>query len=837
MSSNKNPLVSIVIVNWNGLEDTKLCLKHTSKQTYKNIEIIVVDNGSDDGSKQYLSDLKDIIYVNNEKNLGFTGGHIAGYRSSSGEYILLLNNDAVMDYDYINKSVKLMMKDVQIGAIGGKSYFWNDKYPLLDTNNPFYTFQNINAITAEAIFENKERGILREVNNLSGSCVMVRRSVIEEIGYLHNPFFTYYEESDLFARMKRGGYKVIYSPDLAIWHLNGKSSQKKGSSFTFYMLMKNRYRFAVRNFDNWSLRRFLKFYFINGLICSFKCLLPLNNNGINKAYAKAFWVNFLFGWRAYIERVGLKKKFGKSNYNELIAREQKVVSLISVCNSLNDFNNLKKITKDMKSWDDIVAVISPSLVKKIDNRLSVNSNPIRLCINRGLIDCSAENLGIASSNGNWLVLGGGISNNFIWDNLNKALYKADKERKKLIYFLSPNDSKCSPFILIDSLVCKEVGGIKPKEHINIFICSTIKAFNIKDSLAILEKQNKNNFITIKGSDKRILEIRSYIYKNGRKYTFIDRLMGHHRRLQQLHVFINWLSSPDITTYLKAARIKNLIFFLVTLNRKSFAQELHHIRNEDLCARRFFIDLKEMKLEEKKRLDFLIKNPKETTIYIINRDRISTLKQLLRWFGKQGLYKIVLIDNDSKYPPLIKYLNSTDYQVIETMNNVGHTVPWNSQIIRLLSPNDFYVVTDPDVVPVLDSIDVISKLLEVHSKFPNHLKVGLGLNIDDLPDEYILKKEVIEWESQFWKRILDKGVYEASVDTTFALYKPYTYNYFLSPSLRTGHPYTARHLPWYITSSKPTIEDVFYKSRLDKNVNTWNGDSLPERYIKELSKKK
>jgi len=307
------PLVSVVIVNWNGLEDTKACLEHTRHQTYKNIEIIVVDNGSADSSVNELRKIQDIRLVENSKNLGFTGGHIAGYQVSSGKYILLLNNDAVMDKNYIVKAVNYIEDNPSVAVLGGRAYLWDDDNPLFDRANRFYAYQNINLITAEGIFPQADLGVPQEVNNVSGSCVMIRRTAIEKVGYLHEPFFAYFEEVDLFARMKRAGYGVIYNPELAIWHANSKSSSRKGSTFSHYMMMRNRYRFAVRNFDSWALRKFLKFYLRMGFVSTIKSILPGQDQHYARANAKAFYYNLFRGWLSFVERRRLRKQLGPTN--------------------------------------------------------------------------------------------------------------------------------------------------------------------------------------------------------------------------------------------------------------------------------------------------------------------------------------------------------------------------------------------------------------------------------------------------------------------------------------------------------------------------------------------
>src|SRR3989344_9000847 len=386
------PLVSIVIVNWNGIEDTKLCLKHTAEQSYSNIEIVVVDNGSRDGSLKYLREYKAIKLVENHKNLGFSGGHIAGYKVSNGEYVLLLNNDAIMDSNYVKNAVKTMRSDKSIGALGGRAYLWDEQNKLFDTTNEFYSYQNINPITAEGIFAKSDEGAAQEVNNVSGSCVMVRRSVIDKIGYLHKPFFAYYEESDLFARMKRAGYKVVYHPKLAIWHANAKSANRKAPTFTYYMMMRNRFRFALRNFEPWYLKRFLKFYLKMGIVSLFKSILRLKQRLMHRAYAKAFLYNLTRGWLPILERAQLKKTLGPSNYNAVVVREQTSVTVVVACDHSEQLDRCNKLAVSLNPTDEVLVVTSKTAIW--DKFTNPNNMPLnlRLCLDRGYFNTHKENL-------------------------------------------------------------------------------------------------------------------------------------------------------------------------------------------------------------------------------------------------------------------------------------------------------------------------------------------------------------------------------------------------------------------------------------------------------------
>ena len=244
--NTSQPLVSIIILNWNGIEDTLNCLKSLEKLDYSNYEVIVVDNGSVDGSKKVLSTTRNITYVDNPQNAGFTGGHIIGQKHAKGEYIFILNNDTVVAPEYLKEAVKLLEKDTSIGAVGGRSYRLKSVQDEYDTSLPFYSYQKINLFTGEGIFKQHDDGRVIEVNNISGSAAVIRHSTIKSVGYFYSPFFAYYEETDLFARMKRAGHKVVYSPNLHIWHKDGSSSS---SYFQYKQLYRNRLLFVLRNFD------------------------------------------------------------------------------------------------------------------------------------------------------------------------------------------------------------------------------------------------------------------------------------------------------------------------------------------------------------------------------------------------------------------------------------------------------------------------------------------------------------------------------------------------------------------------------------------------------------
>lgn len=200
------------------------------------------------------------------------------------------------------------------------------------------------------------------------------------------------------------------------------------------------------------------------------------------------------------------------------------------------------------------------------------------------------------------------------------------------------------------------------------------------------------------------------------------------------------------------------------------------------------------------------------IFIINFNRLECLKLLIKNLEKYGYKNIYIIDNASKYPPLLDFYNECKYEVFRMEHNEGHMVFWKNEVFKEWRKN-FYVVTDPDVIPIEECpTDFLKYFFGILKKYPFVRKVGFSLRIDDLPPGGIFTKEVLEWEMQFFKKkIIGKNIYYAEIDTTFALYLPdqlcFTRDFL--KAFRTGYPYQARHLPWYKTINTITEEDRYY----------------------------
>ncbi len=219
----------------------------------------------------------------------------------------------------------------------------------------------------------------------------------------------------------------------------------------------------------------------------------------------------------------------------------------------------------------------------------------------------------------------------------------------------------------------------------------------------------------------------------------------------------------------------------------------------------------------------IKLDKKIPIIINNFNRLYYLKKMLQWLEKAGYKNIYIIDNASTYQPLLEFYRKTEYNIFKLDKNVGHLALWQSHVF-LYFRNTYYVYTDPDILPVENCPDdILNHFKNVLEQYPKISKVGFGLKIDDIPDYFPLKEKVLAWENMFWEKEIEKDVFDAKIDTTFALYLPNSKGDHTLPALRTGGNYIARHLSWYVDFEYLSNEDIqYYKTAT--NASSWVQES-------------
>jgi GT2 family glycosyltransferase len=245
--------LSIIIVNYNVKHFLEQCL-HSVKQAVKQIdaEIFVVDNNSVDGSCAMMREkFPDIQLIANKENLGFSKANNQAMRIATGEYILLLNPDTIVEEDTFSKILPFMDENPDVGGLGvkmidGKGQFLPESKRGLPT--PKVAFYKIFGLSS--IFRKSKRfgqyhlsyldkDEIHEVDVLSGAFMFMRKSCLDKVGLLDEQFFMYGEDIDLSYRINKGGYKNIYFPKTRIIHYKGESTKKGSINYVriFYQAM------------------------------------------------------------------------------------------------------------------------------------------------------------------------------------------------------------------------------------------------------------------------------------------------------------------------------------------------------------------------------------------------------------------------------------------------------------------------------------------------------------------------------------------------------------------------------------------------------------------------
>jgi hypothetical protein len=209
------------------------------------------------------------------------------------------------------------------------------------------------------------------------------------------------------------------------------------------------------------------------------------------------------------------------------------------------------------------------------------------------------------------------------------------------------------------------------------------------------------------------------------------------------------------------------------------------------------------------------------IIINNYNRLTYLKQLLSWLQQAGYTNIFIIDNQSTYPPLLEFYKTCGAKLILPNQNLGFKALWLLPLFEEVK-RGYYVYTDSDVIPNPDCPkNIVYHLYQLSKKFDCE-KIGPALQINDLPDYYAFKQDVLNFEKQHWSVPLQKDVYDAPIDTTFALYKPFAQGAAEeSKGVRVAGVFTFKHLPWYMNTKNPDEEEVFYKSAIVNGKTMWS----------------
>lgn len=334
--------LTIIILNWNGWNDTIECLESLYQINYPNYNVIVVDNGSEDESikkiKDYcngdievksdffeynpknkpirlfklhekelimnntinneylsLSSNRKLILINNDRNYGYAKGNNIGIKFSldnlKPDYILLLNNDVVVDKNFLQELVGVGQKNNSYGILGPKIYYYNEKNKIQATSIKLDYKRGLNIIAGANEIDEGYYDSITQSDYISGACMLIKSKIFSKSGLLDSSYFCYWEETDFCIKSANQGYYSYYVPTSIIWHKTSKSV--KNSGFYSYYYTKNMFKFIKKHqsisiylqfllyfciFRFWKL--IFTYFYLNKDFTTIKCFLKGVLDGI-----------------------------------------------------------------------------------------------------------------------------------------------------------------------------------------------------------------------------------------------------------------------------------------------------------------------------------------------------------------------------------------------------------------------------------------------------------------------------------------------------------------------------------------------------------------------------
>jgi len=251
--------LSIIVINWNTKEDLLHCLESIFKMgTGIQREVIVVDNGSRDGSGVEVKKAFPTVHlIQNDRNIGFAKATNQGFKNSSGRYVLLLNPDTQVKHGAIEQLVSFMDTHLEAGVAGAQLLNSDGSKQNSIANFPSLATELFNKSLLRWLFPKRFPGKEKdypepiEVDSVIGACMMVRQEAIEQVGLLDEDYFLFLEETDWCYRMKKAGWKIYHVPQAEVYHFQGKSAEgeRKRAKVEYY---RSRHHFFKKNRGTWQ---------------------------------------------------------------------------------------------------------------------------------------------------------------------------------------------------------------------------------------------------------------------------------------------------------------------------------------------------------------------------------------------------------------------------------------------------------------------------------------------------------------------------------------------------------------------------------------------------------
>ncbi len=327
------PLVSVIIVNHNGIEFVDMCLRSVLNNGYPNFEVIFVDNASSDASLEYVKKTfgpdKRLKFVENPASLGPAVGRNNGIAIANGRYVAFLDNDTEVDKDWLLELVKVFDSDSTIGAAQSK-LLRIEQRDFFDSTGDYLTPLGFLSERARGAKDTGQFDYVSDIFSAKSASSIIRKDVLDRIGAFDEDYYMYLEETDLCWRVWLSGYRVVFIPGSVVYHAYGTKKKAKVEYYPAYVVRyygcRNYIVTLIKNLGTFSLLKILPFH-----ILSWSCLALMF---MLKARLKdAMWIIKASLWNA-VNIIELLKKRSFIQKKIRVIKDSRLMPKIMVSKSL-----------------------------------------------------------------------------------------------------------------------------------------------------------------------------------------------------------------------------------------------------------------------------------------------------------------------------------------------------------------------------------------------------------------------------------------------------------------------------------------------------------------------
>jgi GT2 family glycosyltransferase len=294
-----HPSLYVVTVNWNRCQDTQECLRSLERQTYPPMGIILVDNGSDDGSAELIGrNFPGVKLIRLESNRGFAGGFNRGIEAAlalGAVQVLILNNDTVADSRMVEKLMEYGRQ--RAGIVVPKIFYYDepDRIWSVGAKRQFFTLEMTDKATGQV--DRGQWDMVQERDYVTGCALLVHREVLEKVGLFDERYFAYYEDLDFSFRVKNAGYPLLLVPEARLWHKVARTSGGADSTGERYLMAKGSVLFFKQYGRGWRRMVVVPYRLASSLITTMELLCRFRIASI-----LAYWRGLYEGLRLALRR-------------------------------------------------------------------------------------------------------------------------------------------------------------------------------------------------------------------------------------------------------------------------------------------------------------------------------------------------------------------------------------------------------------------------------------------------------------------------------------------------------------------------------------------------------